>query len=497
MQLRNVIVLVACSVIISVWYESSRSKNIEQAPLYVSSAYSQNSNLNNIIFTYARNNAELQWVLQQMPIIVASDTQIVCAVCNELRDVQTQQHWRVDLVTVKHQKSCNIMHMISEALATFIVRSSGISMNEKQWFQIVAPGMVPSSSIELPTNESQILVSPLLEPEQPQTEGCNKLNATIPNFQNVVEALYEQQLQVFNKHKHMYSIVKKQEALMELWKDCTKNDVATLIVDPHEQLHSSVSIVTIPSAFMSNVSKYMNTSCMEHAYEVRATFAELQSRLFSFLASNSAFSWYLVPNLTTIVYKKPREHGVTLATHMSMDRMFALDAIVQRWNGPIVVVVNVQHISECNLIRMYGAHVMLKCYVNPFQDESTLNNTNILFSEQPVFTRYPVNILRNLAMDLVQTVLLLNVDGDFAPDSTLYSYLTQSLNISLVQGNVEIATKQSFLLRPITEIEMAGNLIGLLCQNTIFVIPAFQQTNHLVHIPNTMQGMQLLLCLTR
>lgn len=103
---------------------------------------------------------------------------------------------------------------------------------------------------------------------------------------------------------------------------------------------------------------------------------------------------------------------VTYVTHLTLDRVAALERTMSLWDGPVVVA------------------FFLK---NPKEDSANLeafrrrnaNRDNLAFSTYQSSEKisYPVNVLRNQALRLVKTNLAFLADVDFIPSANLYSYV--------------------------------------------------------------------------
>ena len=105
---------------------------------------------------------------------------------------------------------------------------------------------------------------------------------------------------------------------------------------------------------------------------------------------------------------------VSLVVQATLDRIWVLDETCRRWKDPIVAVVGVQvnETRQANTAALAGwkdkcPHLTLI--------EHTLNVKE--HEERPEF--YPVNHLRNIALDSVQTSHVLVVDVDFVPSDNL------------------------------------------------------------------------------
>lgn len=101
---------------------------------------------------------------------------------------------------------------------------------------------------------------------------------------------------------------------------------------------------------------------------------------------------------------------VTLVTHASVDKLDQLKAIRSVWPGPFAVAIY----GEEEDINLPGADIV---WVHPDSD----------------LKKYPINTLRNKAVDLVQTDMFLMLDVDILPSSDLFIYV--QINILYLTRN--------------------------------------------------------------
>lgn len=111
---------------------------------------------------------------------------------------------------------------------------------------------------------------------------------------------------------------------------------------------------------------------------------------------------------------------VTLVVQSSLDRVWILDETCARWKAPIVLVVAIKAEEKRNV-----AHDLVgwgdKCpqmnLIIHYMDEKTEGTPE----------HYPVNALRNMALDAVQTSHILVVDVDFVPSANLEKTIRSTL----------------------------------------------------------------------
>mmetsp|Transcript_25589 Transcript_25589/g.33312 ORF Transcript_25589/g.33312 Transcript_25589/m.33312 type:complete len:331 (+) Transcript_25589:110-1102(+) len=105
---------------------------------------------------------------------------------------------------------------------------------------------------------------------------------------------------------------------------------------------------------------------------------------------------------TTIPY------SVTLVSQCTSDRVWMLEDICQRWPGPISIAVFVPYESKKINTLSCNNNDRLNYYIYEAKNEKEL-------------IEYPVNKLRNIAINLVKTSHFLIADIDFWPSNNLYN----------------------------------------------------------------------------
>lgn len=113
----------------------------------------------------------------------------------------------------------------------------------------------------------------------------------------------------------------------------------------------------------------------------------------------------------------PNHLQTTLVMQATMDRLWILEEICKRWKDPIIVVVALND-TESNRIMSDRESACPQLRIIPYtfsKDESS----------QPEL--YPVNVLRNMALDEVQTSHVLVADVDFVPSVNLDETIKSSL----------------------------------------------------------------------
>lgn len=140
-------------------------------------------------------------------------------------------------------------------------------------------------------------------------------------------------------------------------------------------------------------------------------------------------------------------NDVTLVTHLSTDRIAMVEMIANRWIGPISVTI---YVTEQETIK-------LKNFVLDSPSLSIRRNIgyHLVFEGLEDIT-YPINLLRNVALQEAATDFVFLCDADFVPSNGLYQYLTKSV----------LTMSRKF-------------------DKTAFVVPAFEKIHYGNDIPQT------------
>ena len=101
---------------------------------------------------------------------------------------------------------------------------------------------------------------------------------------------------------------------------------------------------------------------------------------------------------------------VSLVTHMSTDRLDRLQALRNVWDGPISCVMYIRSTREAQQLDI-------------FAKEHFVGNIDIHVMYEPHGEAYPMNILRNIAMNHALTDFVLVLDADFVPSRGLHATL--------------------------------------------------------------------------
>ena len=112
----------------------------------------------------------------------------------------------------------------------------------------------------------------------------------------------------------------------------------------------------------------------------------------------------------------PEGNDVTLVAQLSMDRLQMVESLCKHWDGPISLAL---YMSDSEVQQFYG-YVM--------ESETLRDRRNIGY--HVVYREgsyYPINTLRNIALQQVNTPFIFLTDVDFLPMYNLYDYLKRSV----------------------------------------------------------------------
>ncbi|XP_076351503.1 xylosyl- and glucuronyltransferase LARGE1-like isoform X2 [Tachypleus tridentatus] len=113
----------------------------------------------------------------------------------------------------------------------------------------------------------------------------------------------------------------------------------------------------------------------------------------------------------------PEGNDVTLVAQLSMDRLQMVEALCKHWDGPIS-------------LALYMSDSEVQQFLSYTLNSEVLRNRknvgyHIVYREGPF---YPVNLLRNVALQQVTTPFVFLTDIDFLPMYGLYDYMKKSIS---------------------------------------------------------------------
>ncbi|KAL5007500.1 hypothetical protein ScPMuIL_016306 [Solemya velum] len=130
----------------------------------------------------------------------------------------------------------------------------------------------------------------------------------------------------------------------------------------------------------------------------------------------------------------PEEHDVTMVATLSMDRLQMLETICRHWEGPISLALYMSDAEAQQFLRY------------ALGSETLMSRKNIgyhiVYKDGQY---YPINYLRNVALENVQTPYVFMSDIDFLPMYGLYEYLKKAASM------MDIVAKKKALIVPAFE----------------------------------------------
>ena len=125
-------------------------------------------------------------------------------------------------------------------------------------------------------------------------------------------------------------------------------------------------------------------------------------------------------------YVSTDKWDVTLLVQFSVDRLNHLDKVLEHWDGPMSIAI---YASDEEAWQVNG-------YLDKVLKERTNVAVHMVFKDG---TFYPVNYMRNVAVERVRTPFVFLSDFDFVPMKGLYSYLKSA--VTTKSGN-----RQAFIV---------------------------------------------------
>lgn len=125
-------------------------------------------------------------------------------------------------------------------------------------------------------------------------------------------------------------------------------------------------------------------------------------------------------------------HSVTLITQFTLSRLPRFERMVKEWTGPLSITIYLTDFSDIELLRSY---LIDEEHLSIFRKVAlTIVKPDYSISEEALRTRlrYPINKLRNLALQIAPTDYVLVVDVDFVPSPHMHQILI-TRGIPLIQ----------------------------------------------------------------
>ena len=136
-------------------------------------------------------------------------------------------------------------------------------------------------------------------------------------------------------------------------------------------------------------------------------------------------------------YESNGRNDVTLVAQMSMNRLHMLEPLCKSWGGPLSIAL---YATDADL-RLLTSLIAASPFLNDFKKLAL----HVVFREGKF---YPVNRLRNIALDAAITPFVYLSDIDFLPASNLYHYIKEAITVlGTSQRALIIPAFQSLLYR--------------------------------------------------
>ena len=113
------------------------------------------------------------------------------------------------------------------------------------------------------------------------------------------------------------------------------------------------------------------------------------------------------------------EFDVTLVAQLSSDRLMMLEQLCQRWDGPMSISFYGSNSDVQDLLKFHSSSPIL-------QDCRARLGLHVVYKSGQF---YPINYLRNVALDNVRTPYSFLSDIDFLPMDGLYPYLKEAIKV--------------------------------------------------------------------
>eukprot|EP01083_Nonionella_stella_P046697 125026_1 len=176
--------------------------------------------------------------------------------------------------------------------------------------------------------------------------------------------------------------------------------------------------------------------------------------------------------------KKKREHDmITIVTQCSLDRLYMIQIIAARWNGVISLAIYIPHNAPYIDIKRN----ISEFWTNIERHTPSILDVHLLFENkgekqiigEGYFAQlYPVNHLRNIALQCAQTEYVLLIDGDFVPSHNFMELAKKNYNDALETVD-KYKTPQ---WKEVLSNASAANSpqIANISRNMALIIPAFE-----------------------
>ena len=130
---------------------------------------------------------------------------------------------------------------------------------------------------------------------------------------------------------------------------------------------------------------------------------------------------------------KEADKSVTLVVQMSIDRLSMIELILGHWTGPVSVALYLSDAESQTFLDFYSSSQTLSARCNV--------GYHVVYKEG---SHYPVNFLRNLAMDLTTTQFIFLSDVDFIPSVGSFPALQASVTSLLSDHSSRLLVVPAF-----------------------------------------------------
>ncbi|PRD23411.1 UNVERIFIED_CONTAM: large2 [Trichonephila clavipes] len=155
----------------------------------------------------------------------------------------------------------------------------------------------------------------------------------------------------------------------------------------------------------------------------------------------------------------PEGNDVTLVAQLSMDRLQMVEALCKHWEGPISLAL---YMSDSEVQQFLS-------YTLSSEILSSRKNLgyHIVYRDGPF---YPVNLLRNVALQQVTTPFVFLTDIDFLPMYGLYEYLKKSVSSMGLESSTKALIVPAFETQRyrLTFPKSKAELLSMLDMGTLF-----------------------------
>ena len=123
------------------------------------------------------------------------------------------------------------------------------------------------------------------------------------------------------------------------------------------------------------------------------------------------------------------EAGVTLVTQCSLDRMDRLLPLLAAWDGPLVAAVLCFDGERSGRVHQRDGHAQLRALLAQVPTRHAVCRIGLFVEDGlaggPLGALYPINAMRNAAIGLATSALVLPLDVDFLPCAGLHASLAR------------------------------------------------------------------------